>query len=82
LSSDLKSMQSIGYRHIINFLENRWSWSETMEIMARDTRHYAKRQFTWFKRDPFIHWFSPEDEKGIINLINGFKVGPREGRLS
>ncbi|MBU0486102.1 MAG: tRNA (adenosine(37)-N6)-dimethylallyltransferase MiaA [Proteobacteria bacterium] len=80
-SPELKSMQSIGYRHIINFLENRWSWSETMRLLARDTRHYAKRQFTWFNKDPSIQWFSPENEKEIITLIDNFLANLKEGQV-
>ena len=52
----LKSMQSIGYRHMINFIEGNWSWEQTLEFLARDTRHYAKRQYTWFNNDPEIIW--------------------------
>lgn len=64
--SNLKSMQSIGYRHMINYLAGKWSWERTIELLARDTRHYAKRQYTWFRRDPEINWFHPTQQKEEI----------------
>ncbi len=54
---NLKSMQSIGYRHMVNFLEGNWTWEQTLMLLARDTRRYAKRQYTWFNRDQEITWF-------------------------
>ena len=45
--ADLKSMQTIGYRHMHAYLKGIWTKSEMREFLARDTRHYAKRQYTW-----------------------------------
>lgn len=67
--AELKSMQSIGYRHAIKFLTGEWDKDETIRIMARDTRRYAKRQYTWFKKDQQIRWFDPEDRDGILQVI-------------
>ena len=55
-SADLKSMQSIGYRHMIDFIKDRSSWEEMLRTLKRDTRRYAKRQLTWFKADSEIIW--------------------------
>ena len=52
-------MQSLGYRHLINFLEGRWAWEEALERLKIDTRRYAKRQLTWFRADPEVRWFNP-----------------------
>lgn len=68
----LKAMQSIGYRHMVNFLEGRWEWDETLRLLARDTRRYAKRQLTWFQRDPEIEWFAQADRDGIAGCIKEF----------
>ncbi len=62
----LKAMQAIGYRHMVNFLAGAWGWEEALRLLARDTRRYAKRQLTWFKADPGLRWFAPEDEPGIF----------------
>jgi tRNA dimethylallyltransferase len=71
-SDDLKSMQSIGYRHLIDFIKGRCSWDETMRILKRDTRRYAKRQLTWFKADPEIVWREPGQLREISQLIKNF----------
>ena len=52
----LKSMQSIGYRHMTEMIEGRISLEEAVGTMKRDTRRYAKRQMTWFGADPEIKW--------------------------
>jgi tRNA dimethylallyltransferase len=70
--STLKSMQSLGYRHMINFIEGNWSWEQTLELLARDTRHYAKRQFTWFKNDSEIIWHDVRETDAIFDDIRNF----------
>lgn len=71
-STDLKSMQAIGYRHMIDFIEGRISWDEAFRTLKRDTRRYAKRQLTWFRADPEIVWLEPEQVKDIHGLIKSF----------
>jgi tRNA dimethylallyltransferase len=58
---ELKSMQSLGYRHMVRFLNGDWSLEEATNLMKRDTWQYAKRQMTWFKKDEEIFWFSPNN---------------------
>lgn len=70
----LKSMQSIGYRHMINFIEGNWSWEQTLELLARDTRHYAKRQYTWFNNDPEIIWHDVRETDNIFQDIKDFLI--------
>ncbi|MCA1765965.1 MAG: tRNA (adenosine(37)-N6)-dimethylallyltransferase MiaA [Desulfobulbaceae bacterium] len=72
---DLKPMQSIGYRHALMVLAGDLSREEAIELMARDTRRYAKRQATWFKKDREIKWFEPRQGTEIVNLINGYLKG-------
>ncbi len=71
-SADLKSMQAIGYRHMIDFIEGRISWDEALRTLKRDTRRYAKRQLTWFRADSEIVWVEPEQVKDIHGLIKSF----------
>jgi tRNA dimethylallyltransferase len=71
-SENLKSMQSIGYRHMVDFIKKRLSWDETLRIFKRDTRRYAKRQMTWFNADPEIVWTNPNDGEGMILLAKDF----------
>jgi len=53
----LKPLQSIGYRHAIWYIQGLVTESEMLRLLARDTRRFAKRQLTWFNRDPRITWF-------------------------
>ncbi|MFO7965735.1 MAG: tRNA (adenosine(37)-N6)-dimethylallyltransferase MiaA [Desulfobacterales bacterium] len=70
--SRLKSMQSIGYRHMAAYLEDRLSYEEAVRTMKRDTRRYAKRQFTWFNKDASIRWMNCEYIEDIIQHITSF----------
>lgn len=69
---ELKAMQSIGYRHMLQYLEGHWDWEETLFLLARDTRRYAKRQMTWFGSDPNIRWFAPAETEAIFGCVEGF----------
>lgn len=67
-SPRLKPLQSIGYRHAIWFLTGKSTFSEMLRIFQRDTRHFAKRQLTWFRRDPRITWFNTA-ERDLTNIV-------------
>jgi len=71
-SENLKSMQSIGYRHIVDFIKGRLSWDETLRTIKRDTRRYAKRQMTWFNADPEIVWANPNNVEDIMLRVKDF----------
>ncbi|MDR3631756.1 MAG: tRNA (adenosine(37)-N6)-dimethylallyltransferase MiaA [Desulfocapsaceae bacterium] len=60
-SADLKSMRSIGYRHMVNFISRIWDAAKMEEFLARDTRHYAKRQLTWFTNAKDVKWYDTAD---------------------
>jgi tRNA dimethylallyltransferase len=63
----LKSMQSIGYRHILSHVLGDLTLEEAVRLIKRDTRRYAKRQITWFKTDAEISWF-PADHGSYKNI--------------
>jgi tRNA dimethylallyltransferase len=70
--STLKPFRSHNYRHIVSFLLGREDLGEAVEQTKRDTRHYAKRQMTWFRREKDIAWFDladAESEKITAMLI-------------
>ncbi|MCX5870480.1 MAG: tRNA (adenosine(37)-N6)-dimethylallyltransferase MiaA [Deltaproteobacteria bacterium] len=71
-SPQLKSMQAIGYRHMNNYLNNVWDMPETERLLARDTRRYAKRQYTWFAASPDLEWFDVQDHQAIIKRIDSW----------
>ncbi|OAQ20937.1 tRNA (adenosine(37)-N6)-dimethylallyltransferase MiaA [Thermosulfurimonas dismutans] len=73
-SPTLKPLQSIGYRHMIAYLQGKLSFEEAVRLMKRDTRHYAKRQLTWFRADPEIVWFQPNEKEQIAHKVQEFLV--------
>ncbi len=56
--------ETIGYREVIAHLEGKVPWAETVRLIKRNTRRYAKRQLTWFGREEGIHWLPAEPEPG------------------
>ena len=71
--SSLKSMQAIGYRECVSYLEGRIDSNEMVEIIQRETRRYAKRQMTWFNKDKSVTWLeSLKDFDRILALIDNF----------
>jgi len=65
----LHALQTVGYREIFDYLEGKYSKEEAIRLLKRNSRRYAKRQLTWFKRDSEIHWFRPGQVDDIIKLI-------------
>lgn len=65
----LKSMQSLGYRHMVDYLQGRLSWEEALRTLKRDHRRYAKRQYTWFNKVADIHWLAPDQAGAAQPLI-------------
>ena len=63
---DLKSMRSVGYRHMGLYLSGAMALEEAVSLMQRDTRHLAKRQLTWFRADKEIRWLHPDRERRVI----------------
>jgi len=62
----LPALQTVGYQEIFGFLEGRYDRKEAERLLRRNSRHYAKRQLTWFQRDKTIQWFDPGDWEGIL----------------
>ena len=71
-SPDLKPMMSLGYRHMVKYLEGSWDLEESLRCLRADTRRYAKRQLTWFRADPEVIWMVPDREDNIIKTIDEF----------
>ena len=72
----LKSMQSLGYRHMLQYICNGLEFSVALRTMKRDTRRYAKRQMTWLRRDQEINWFYPEEVEDIVRFGRQFLDQP------
>lgn len=67
-NKDLVSLQGIGYKEIIQYLENEISLADAIEKIKQGSRNYAKRQLTWFRRDNRIKWVDVDDFKSINEL--------------
>jgi tRNA dimethylallyltransferase len=65
----LNALQTLGYTEIFDFLEGKYDREELIRLLKRNSRRYAKRQLTWFRRDPLIRWFHPSEEQEILAFI-------------
>lgn len=64
--------RALGYKHVLSHLKGELSLEEAIDSTKKDTRHYAKRQMTWFRKMEGIQWFSPHDFSSISETIKGF----------
>ena len=72
LTSDMQSMKGIGYKEILNHLDGLFTYDEAIDIIKQGSRNYAKRQLTWFRKDPRVNYIDKDDfssEEEIINKI-------------
>ena len=67
---NLNALQTVGYKELFLFLNDKVSLPTAVDLIKQNTRHYAKRQLTWFKKDEKMKWFAPDDVQEIINYIN------------
>ncbi len=65
----LNSLNTVGYKEMFDFLDGKISFDETVDLIKRNSRRYAKRQITWWTRDKEIVWFHPEQVDLIIDYI-------------
>ena len=66
---ELNALQTVGYREFFDYFDGRTGYDEAVELIKRNWRRYAKRQLTWFRRDPEIRWFRPDDDDAILEYI-------------
>jgi tRNA dimethylallyltransferase len=71
-SDNLFPLQSLGYRYFIQYMNGNMSLEEALQSMQRDTRHYARRQLTWFRREGDIAWFQPDEATSVKDRIDSF----------
>lgn len=72
-SEKLKPMQSLGYKEVVEFLRGRYDWEQTLNLIDRNTWHYAKRQITWFAADKEINWYNPDNLDDIKTNVEKFR---------
>lgn len=66
----LNALQTVGYREFFEYFDGRIPYEQAVELIKRNSRRYAKRQLTWFRRDTQIRWFDPADAEAMINYID------------
>ena len=74
---ELNALQAVGYKEIFDYMDGQYDKEEAVRLLKRNSRRYAKRQLTWFRRDPGVEWFSPFDEEGIV----GYLLNPQARNL-
>ena len=65
----LNALNTVGYKELFEYFNGRWSLDEAVERIKGNTRRYARKQLTWYKKDPQIRWFHPDQKKEIIDYI-------------
>lgn len=78
LNSNMVSMQGLGYKEILDYLEGKITLDEALYIIKKNTRHFAKRQITWFKRERDVIWIDKQDyayntEKILDNMLDSLR---------
>jgi tRNA dimethylallyltransferase len=69
----LNALQTVGYKELFEFIDGTYSLQNAIDKIKQNSRHYAKRQLTWFKRDIEMKWFHPEAIEEILQFINSQK---------
>ncbi len=75
---DLNALQTVGYAELFDYLEKKISLDRAVELIKQHTRHYAKRQLTWFKKDPETKWFQPDELESMLKYISEVKTAEAE----
>lgn len=66
---DLNALNTVGYKELFDYFEGRWTLKEAIERIKGNTRRYARKQLTWYKKDEQMKWFHPDQKEDIINYI-------------
>lgn len=68
----LNALNTVGYKELFLYFDGEYPLEHAIEKIKRNSRIYARKQMTWFKRDKETHWFHPEDKDGIYNTLSSF----------
>lgn len=66
---NLNALQTVGYTEIFNYLDQMYDYEEAVRLLKRNSRRYAKRQITWFRKDETVRWFHPDNQEEIAIYI-------------
>ena len=71
---ELNALNTVGYKELFDYLDGRWPLEEAIERIKGNTRRYARKQLTWYKKDEQIRWFHPDDKESIIDYITNYET--------
>jgi len=74
---DKEAMQTVGYRELFPYFEEKTSLDEAIRLIKRNSRRYAKRQLTWFRKKEYLHWFNPEQKERMIRFLEEKGYAPK-----
>ena len=66
---NVNALNTVGYKELFNYIDGLWTLDEAVERIKGNTRRYARKQLTWFKRDTLMQWFHPDDRSDIMTYI-------------
>ena len=69
----LNALNTVGYKELFDYMDGRWSKEEAIERIKGNTRRYARKQLTWFKRDDSVCWFHPDQQEEILKYISQYE---------
>ena len=69
---ELNALNTVGYKELFDYFDGRWPLEEAVERIKGNTRRYARKQLTWYKKDDRFRWFHPQDKEKIINYITQY----------
>ena len=69
-----QALQTVGYQEIFGYMEGKYDYEEAVRLLKQNSRRYAKRQLTWFRRDAEMNWFHPGQLHEMIAFIEQSKV--------
>lgn len=67
---DVNALNTVGYKELFDYFNGRWPLEEAVERIKGNTRRYARKQLTWYKRDESVAWFHPSQQQEILNFIS------------
>ena len=65
----LNALQTVGYQETFPYLKGEYSREEAIRLLKRNSRRYAKRQLTWFRRDSEVQWFEPDSAEEVVSYL-------------
>lgn len=70
---ELNALNTVGYKELFDYFDGRWPLSEAVERIKGNTRRYARKQLTWFRRDQKMRWFHPNEKQNIMTYITQYE---------